>query len=142
MTDELSKIICQECAFKLDQFFDFREKCIETEEMFREMLKTLARNEDVIEMAKKIEEIATPSTSPVLDMALSEDNKSIAPHVLNHEETNIEVESIHLDRDTVRMVDEHIREVNFLLCNFLYFNKISCFVKFFIEGFSSSRSEY
>ncbi|KAL6447096.1 hypothetical protein ACFW04_001445 [Cataglyphis niger] len=41
LTDQLPKVVCEECAFKLDQLFDFREKCLHTEGMFMEMLKEI-----------------------------------------------------------------------------------------------------
>lgn len=44
MTDQLPKVVCEECAYKLDQLFDFREKCLHTEGMFIEMLKEIGKN--------------------------------------------------------------------------------------------------
>ena len=51
MTDQLPKVVCEECAYKLDQLFDFREKCLHTEGMFMEMLKEIAK-EEVVRMSK------------------------------------------------------------------------------------------
>ncbi|XP_034938294.1 zinc finger protein 260-like [Chelonus insularis] len=41
LSDQLPKVVCEPCAFKLDQMFDFREKCLHTEELFMEMLKEI-----------------------------------------------------------------------------------------------------
>ncbi|KAL6255927.1 hypothetical protein P5V15_013167 [Pogonomyrmex californicus] len=51
LTDQLPKVVCEECAFKLDQLFDFREKCLHTEGMFMEMLKEIGK-EDVVHMTE------------------------------------------------------------------------------------------
>ncbi|KAH0569008.1 zinc finger protein 260-like [Cotesia glomerata] len=45
--DDLPKVICQPCAYKLDEMFDFREKCLHTEELFIEMLKEELKNEAI-----------------------------------------------------------------------------------------------
>ncbi|XP_043272210.1 zinc finger protein 260-like isoform X2 [Venturia canescens] len=84
MDDQLPKIVCATCAYKLDQMFDFREKCLHTESLFMEMLKEIKGDEQVVSQ----EEIGS-------------------------QENDIEVAGMHcLDGETVRMVDEHIREVS------------------------------
>ncbi|CAG5106360.1 Protein of unknown function [Cotesia congregata] len=45
--DDLPKVICEPCAYKLDEMFDFREKCLQTEELFIEMLKEELKNEAI-----------------------------------------------------------------------------------------------
>lgn len=57
MTDQLPKVVCEECAYKLDQLFDFREKCLHTEGMFMEMLKEIAKNEVVHISKQDLEEV-------------------------------------------------------------------------------------
>lgn len=46
MGDQLPKIVCEECAFKLDELFDFREKCQNTENMFLSMLEQMTSKEE------------------------------------------------------------------------------------------------
>ncbi|XP_076239749.1 uncharacterized protein LOC143182575 [Calliopsis andreniformis] len=62
LTDQLPKVVCEECAYKLDQLFDFREKCLHTEGMFMEMLKEIAK-EEVVSISKhdldEVEEMNT-----------------------------------------------------------------------------------
>ncbi|XP_015120255.1 zinc finger protein 260 [Diachasma alloeum] len=47
MTDELPKVVCEECAYKLDDIIDFREKCRQTEDLFNEMLKGIKSDVDI-----------------------------------------------------------------------------------------------
>ncbi|XP_012286496.1 zinc finger protein 2 [Orussus abietinus] len=56
MTDQLPKVVCEECAYKLDQLFDFREKCLHTEGIFMEMLKEIAK-EEVVCIDHTLEEV-------------------------------------------------------------------------------------
>lgn len=145
MTDQLPKVVCEECAYKLDQLFDFREKCLHTERMFMEMLKEIAKDEivhiskrdleDVEEMNRiqrninriqsdmeNVQNHVTPQeagettihTMQVMDdIDLSGGEQVVTQEEMGQRDTDIEVAGIDcLDGDTVRMVDEHIREVN------------------------------
>ena len=56
MTDQLPKVVCEDCAYKLDQLFDFREKCLHTEGMFMEMIKAITK-EETIERLNDVEEL-------------------------------------------------------------------------------------
>lgn len=144
MTDQLPKVVCEECAFKLDQLFDFREKCLHTEGMFMEMLKEikeevvhiseheLARvnnmgtvrrnlnniqinNEDVQSHSAISHETveSTMHTMQVIDeMDLAGGEQVVTQEEIGQQDADIQVAGIDcLDGDTVRMVDEHIREV-------------------------------
>lgn len=146
LTDQLPKIVCEECAFKLDQLFDFREKCLHTERIFTEMLKEI--KDEVVHisehalaevdnigriqgnlnnMQSNIDNIQTHSnvtrenaestihTMQVMDdMDLAGGEQVVSQEEIGQQETDIQVTSIDcLDGDTVRMVDEHIREVSY-----------------------------
>lgn len=147
MTDQLPKVVCEECAYKLDQLFDFREKCLHTEGMFMEMLKEIAKEEAVHISEHDLEEVeemninrlhrniegirtniedvqshvsardageATIHTMQVMDeMDLAGGEQVVTQEEIGQQDTDIEVAGIDcLDGDTVRMVDEHIREVS------------------------------
>lgn len=138
-------MICEECAFKLDQLFDFREKCLHTEGMFMEMLKEIGKEEvvhisghdlasiddmgtiqrDLNNMQNNIEDVqshsavaheapeATIHTMQVMDeMDLAGGEQVVSQEEIGQQDAEIQVAGIDcLDGDTVRMVDEHIREV-------------------------------
>ncbi|XP_076175029.1 uncharacterized protein LOC143150548 isoform X1 [Ptiloglossa arizonensis] len=145
MNDQLPKIVCEECAYKLDQLFDFREKCLHTEGMFMEMLKEIAKDgvvriskHDLVEVEEmsriqrnidriqsNIEDVqnhvvpqetreATIHTMQVMDeMDLAGGEQVVTQEEIGQQDAGIEVTGIDcLSGDTVRMVDEHIREVS------------------------------
>ncbi|KAL6447097.1 hypothetical protein ACFW04_001445 [Cataglyphis niger] len=145
LTDQLPKVVCEECAFKLDQLFDFREKCLHTEGMFMEMLKEIKEeavhisehhltrvnnigtvrrnlnniqinNEDVQSHSAIPHETVEPTmhTMQVIDeMDLAGGEQVVTQEEIGQQDTDIQVAGIDcLDGDTVRMVDEHIREVS------------------------------
>lgn len=142
MTDQLPKVVCEECAFKLDQLFDFREKCLHTEGLFMKMLKKMIKKEVVCISEHNLTNVDNMGTvrRNLNNIQINNDvqNHSAIPHetaestihtmqvmdemdlaggeqVVTQEEIDqqdIQVAGIDcLDGDTVRMVDEHIREV-------------------------------
>ncbi|KYM93004.1 hypothetical protein ALC53_00543 [Atta colombica] len=116
LTDQLPKVICEDCAFKLDQLFDFREKCLHTEGMFMEMLKEIGKDEIVhlSEHALATHETteSTIHTMQVMDeMDLAGGEQVVTQEEMSQQDTDIQGIDC-LDGDTVRMVDEHIREVS------------------------------
>ncbi|KAK0094698.1 hypothetical protein PV326_010251 [Microctonus aethiopoides] len=58
LSDQLPKVICEQCAYKLDQMFDFREKCLQTEELFMAMLKDL-KNDNMESTLHNINDLQT-----------------------------------------------------------------------------------
>ncbi|XP_011499854.1 PREDICTED: zinc finger protein 519-like [Ceratosolen solmsi marchali] len=138
MTDQLPKIICEECAFKLDEFFDFREKVLQTEGIFIQMLKSISKQEvnsldnvtineiqgNMDRLTDTINEIQNSNVtrhnvqngihaiSVIDNMGLSERERVVTQEEMSREETDIQVTGFHLDGDTVRMVDEQMREVS------------------------------
>ncbi|XP_043252189.1 zinc finger protein 260-like isoform X2 [Colletes gigas] len=112
MNDQLPKVVCEDCAYKLDQLFDFREKCLHTEGMFMEMLKEIAKDEVVRISKHNLEEgIHTMQVMDEMDLAGGE--QVVTQEEMGQQDTGIEVTGIDcLSGDTVRMVDEHIREVS------------------------------
>ncbi|XP_015191821.1 PREDICTED: zinc finger protein 2-like [Polistes dominula] len=149
MTDQLPKVVCEECAYKLDQLFDFREKCLHTEGMFMEMLKEINKDETVRISEHSLEEVAEMNinriqrnidriqsdieevqnhgsivshesgvtaihTMQVMDeMDLAGDEQVVTQEDIGQQDHDMEVTDIDcLDGETVRMVDEHIREVS------------------------------
>nr|XP_050866804.1 zinc finger protein ZFP2-like [Vespula vulgaris] len=149
MTDQLPKVVCEECAYKLDQLFDFREKCLHTEGMFMEMLKEISKDETVHISEHGLEEVdemsmnriqrnidriqndiedvqnrtsvvshesgeTTIHTMQVMDeMDLAGDEQVVSQEDIGQQDHDMEVTDIDcLDGETVRMVDEHIREVS------------------------------
>jgi len=145
LTDQLPKVVCQECAFKLDQVYDFREKCLHTEGMFMEMLKEIGKegvvhisehdlasvngigtiqrnlnniqmnNEDIQSHSAAAHETAESAmhTMQVMDeMDLAGGEQVVSQEEIDQQDTDIQVTDIDcLDGDTVRIVDEHMREV-------------------------------
>jgi len=139
LTDQLPKVICEECAYKLDQLFDFREKCLHTEGMFMEMLKEIGKDEIVhisehdlnnmgtiqrnlnsiqinnenVQSHSAVTHEATESTIHTMQV-IDEMDLAGGEQVVTQEEMgqqDADIQSIDcLDGDTVRMV-EHIREV-------------------------------
>ncbi|XP_066599427.1 zinc finger protein 260-like [Prorops nasuta] len=148
MTDQLPKVVCEECAYKLDQLFDFREKCLHTEDMFMEMLKEISKEEvvhisehslnnvgsisigriksTINEIQNNLDSVQNHSSVPSCEAGertmhtmhvMDEMDLAGGEQVVSQEEiaqdNTIEVTDIAcLDGDTVRMVDEHIREVS------------------------------
>jgi len=143
LTDQLPKVVCEECAFKLDQLFDFREKCLHTEGMFMEMLKEISKEEVVhisehdlasvnnmgtiqrnlnsiqinnenVQSHSAVAHEATESTIHTMQV-MDEMDLAGGEQVITQEEMGPQDSDIQdidcLDGDTVRMVDEHIREV-------------------------------
>lgn len=138
-------MVCEECAFKLDQLFDFREKCLHTEGMFIEMLKEFGKEEVVhisehdlasvddmdriqrnlnsmqtsIEDVQNHSAVAHETTEPTIhtmqvmdDMDLAGGEQVVSQEEIGQQDADIQVTGIDcLDGDTVRMVDEHMREV-------------------------------
>lgn len=137
MSDQLPKVICNECAFKVDELFDFREKVLQTEDMFMEMLKTISKQEvspldsatikeiqeDIGRLTNGIHDMQNTNISrhnmqngiheiPVIDnIGLPNREQVVTQEEMNREETDIEVAGFHLDGETVRMVNEQMREV-------------------------------
>lgn len=144
LTDQLPKVVCEECAFKLDQLFDFREKCLHTEGMFMEMLKEIGKedvhisehdlasvnnmgtiqrnlnsiqiNNDNVQSHSAVAHEATESTIHTMqvmdEMDLAGGEQVVTQEEIGQQDADIQVTGIDcLDGDTVRMVDEHIREV-------------------------------
>ncbi|XP_031783060.1 zinc finger protein isoform X1 [Nasonia vitripennis] len=137
MSDQLPKVICNECAFKVDELYDFREKVLQTEGMFMEMLKTISKQDvsplDSVTL-KEIQEGIGRLTNSIHDMqntnisrhdvqngihaipvinniGLPNREQVVTQEEMNREETDIEVAGFHLDGETVRMVNEQMREV-------------------------------
>jgi len=139
LTDQLPKVICEECAYKLDQLFDFREKCLHTEGMFMEMLKEIGKDEIVhisehdlnnmgtiqrnlnsiqinnenVQSHSAVAHEATESTIHTMQV-IDEMDLAGGEQVVTQEEMgqqDADIQGIDCLDDTVRMVDEHIREV-------------------------------
>ncbi|XP_018044900.1 PREDICTED: zinc finger protein 480-like isoform X2 [Atta colombica] len=144
LTDQLPKVICEDCAFKLDQLFDFREKCLHTEGMFMEMLKEIGKDEIVhlsehalasvnnmgtiqrnltniqinnenVQSHSAVAHETTESTIHTMqvmdEMDLAGGEQVVTQEEMSQQDTDIQGIDC-LDGDTVRMVDEHIREVS------------------------------
>ncbi|XP_058804670.1 zinc finger protein 260-like [Phymastichus coffea] len=133
MTDQLPKVICQECFSKVEELFDFREKVLQTEGMFMQMLKAIAKVDhdinnvtmDDIQSISNINSIQNSSVArhsvrnvihsiPVIDNinSMSSREQDENQDDLSQEETDLEVTAFHLDGETVRMVNEQITEVS------------------------------
>lgn len=151
MTDQLPKVVCGDCAFKLDELFDFHEKCLHTEGMFMEMLKEIGKEEvvhisehnlasvddisriqrNLNNMQNNIEDVqshdaaeSTIHTMQVIDeMDLDGGEQVVSQEEVGQQDADIQVTGIDcLDGDTVRIVDEHIREVIKPISIHLYFS--------------------
>lgn len=141
MSDQLPKVICEQCAFKVDELFEFREKVLQTEDMFMEMIKTVIKQdvsslgritnyeiqENMDRLTNDIHEMQNSNitrhnvqndihTIPTMDsIGLTDREQVITEEELNREETGIEVATFHLDGETVRIVDAQMREVRIFL---------------------------
>lgn len=165
MTDQLPKVVCEECVYKLDQLFDFREKCVETEGFFIEMLREISkeeveltdrvdeqsmneiqRNIDTLKhCVEKVDVIVTPNetegtaihTMQVIDeIDLADREQVVSDQEL--EQDPIEVPGIDcLDGDTVGMVNEHIQEVSHLILSKMNYQKLIS-----IDNLSSKVSDH
>ena len=134
MSDHLPKVICEDCAFKVDELFNFREKVLQTEDMFMQMLKDMTKpdtnsmdnivisgiHENVNRLTNDIQNSNDMSsnhvqndihTLSVIDNIGITDREQSVSHEEMSREGDMEVHGFHLDGDTVRMVDEQIREV-------------------------------
>lgn len=133
MSDHLPKVICEDCAFKVDEFFNFRAKVLQTEDMFLQMMKAITKQEvnsldhhidikklrgNMDRLANGLDEIQNPSItrqngihsiSTMDNIVLPDTEPVLAQEEITRED--IEVADFHLDGDTVRLVDEQMREV-------------------------------
>ncbi|KAK9300288.1 hypothetical protein QLX08_006966 [Tetragonisca angustula] len=85
MTDQLPKVVCEECAYKLDQLFDFREKCLHTEGMFMEMLKEIAKQEIVRISKRDLEEVEEMKRIQRNINRIQNDMENVQSHVTTQE---------------------------------------------------------
>lgn len=108
MTDKLPKVVCEECAYKLDQLYDFREKCLRTEDMFVAMLK---RDEDDGFGKEECDDEDDMQTLRVMDDMELAGGEQVVTQEEICQGGEIQVAGIELDGDTVRMVDQHMREM-------------------------------
>lgn len=121
--DDLPKVVCEDCFFKLDQLFDFREKSLQAEGIFVEMLKVIGKDD-----LMSIEGHGQSDSENITVLQAHLPNEDAQPvihsiQVMNqmdleageHQviaDNQIRVSGIEcLDGDTVRMVNEHIRQV-------------------------------
>lgn len=131
MTDQLPKVICGECALKVNDIFDFHQKVLETESMFMEMLKIVPKEEHISlsndtvlneihgnlnKLTNGINnihypDIATHDNIHKITAEITVDQQVSSQEELTQAEADIEVSDFQLDGETVRIVDERMREV-------------------------------
>lgn len=146
LTDQLPKAVCEDCAYKLDQFYNFRQKSIETDKLFQTMMIKFENN--VHDANVNVSDMTVISNLPgpvdndndnndndnenadtknnttlhtlqVIDDINIGGSEQIIEQVEIPNVDNYIEESIDvLDGDTARLVDEHMREV--ILIIFLY----------------------
>lgn len=171
MNDQLPKVVCASCAYKLDEMFDFREKCLHTEGLFMEMLKEIKGEDGCVRSIQEMPVIqnsmerigenmgsvqscmehmqngdcvsngdpneSSVHTMQVMDeMDLASDEQVVSQEEIGSQENDIQVAGIHcLDGETVRMVDEHIREVIHKKWTFFFqfFQQRSNLLDFFLQ---------
>uniref|UniRef100_A0A6V7HL16 Protein krueppel n=1 Tax=Bracon brevicornis TaxID=1563983 RepID=A0A6V7HL16_9HYME len=116
MNDELPKLICQNCVYKLDEMVDFREKCCETESLLMKMLKNFQSGAHSInrEMAKSIDEsLADVCSIEAKEMALededADDDNGADQHHHHHDFSH---DNCGEDRDSDNTVIHTIQVVN------------------------------
>lgn len=103
-------MVCEECAYKLDQLYDFREKCLRTEGMFVAMLK--GAGVDETEFKEGCENAGQIQAMHVMDdMDLAGGEQVVSQEEICQQGGDIQVAGIELDGDTVRMVDQHMRDM-------------------------------
>lgn len=134
--DDLPKVVCEDCVFKLDQLFDFREKSLQAEGIFVEMLKVIVKDDLMcIEAHEQSDSenitvlqthLPNEAAQPVIhsiqvmnQMDLEAGEHQVIARSQMQPDDQIRVSGIEcLDGDTVRMVNEHIRQVNNLFFMF------------------------
>ncbi|XP_011309998.1 zinc finger protein 260 [Fopius arisanus] len=101
MTDELPKVVCEQCAYKLDDIMDFREKCRQTEDLFVEMLKGIKN--DVVSMNERLPVIPTidrlDDNIPDIGVDITDTITSIEPDCSPPEDNDPEM-------DTMQVMDD------------------------------------
>ncbi|XP_063978259.1 zinc finger protein 431-like [Diachasmimorpha longicaudata] len=127
VTDDLPKVVCEECAYKLDDIIDFREKCRQTESLFNEMLKGIKNDSEINTNLANCPSVMptisqTPhspvSTTPgslhtmqVMDeMDLAGDEQVVSQEEIQAQEELEITELDPLDVETVRIVGDHISQ--------------------------------
>lgn len=131
MTDQLPKVICAECALKVNDIFEFHQKVLETENMFMEMFKIIPKQEDISldddtvlnEIHGNISRITngidnihysnvtTHNSIHKIGSDISINEQVNSQEQMTHTDTDIGVSDFQLDGETVRIVDEQMREV-------------------------------
>ncbi|XP_012252724.2 zinc finger protein ZFP2-like [Athalia rosae] len=109
LTDKLPKVVCEECYYKLDQLYNFRQKCLRTEGMFLAMLKEVEVSQvQFKEECESVDQMQAMRVMDDMDLAGGE-------QVVSQEEIcqggDIQVARIKLDGNTVRLVDQHMRNI-------------------------------
>lgn len=137
MTDQLPKVICADCALKVNDIFEFHQKVLETENMFLELLKIVPKQEEIslnnVNIINEIHGNISRLTNGIdsidysnvtshdnihkIAVDLSVDDQVNSQEDLTRTEADIEVGDFQLDGETVRIVDEQMREVHSFLSN-------------------------
>ncbi|XP_014230208.1 zinc finger protein 260-like [Trichogramma pretiosum] len=140
ITDELPKVVCVKCVYKLEDFHVFREKVLQTEKMFIQMAKSLTKHNmnslngiTAKEMQRNIgnlennvnaldnHDVLTHNAQNGLHQIADIDNLhlpgSSRQMVVQEElsqQNDLPVSSFHLVGDASRMVDEQMQTVTSL----------------------------
>lgn len=137
LEDQLPKMMCGDCALKIDEIFDFREKVLQTEDLFLQMLKQQTvklesvnnkinlqqTNDEMIIQTKKylrskqINNLEEETVDSPVTINNNNDDDGISielgndQQVIGNNNENVEVDVFSLDKETARIFDEQIREV-------------------------------
>ncbi|XP_023248360.1 zinc finger protein 260-like [Copidosoma floridanum] len=106
-TDQLPKIICGECAFKVDELFDFHEKVLQTENLFTQMIKALQILQNSNAIKQNIQ--SDILTIPVLNSIVPTNGRQVIQTGIIRDDNEVDV--FQLDKETARMFDEHMRQL-------------------------------
>ncbi|KDR19660.1 zinc finger protein 2 homolog [Zootermopsis nevadensis] len=86
LTDKLPKMVCEECVYKLDLLFEFREKSVKTETYLENVLKTIEQQLPLIPPPPAVEDASdcavTESAPAEVEQIKSNDNVKCEPEVL------------------------------------------------------------
>ncbi|KAJ8676310.1 hypothetical protein QAD02_012097 [Eretmocerus hayati] len=135
--DDLPKVICENCALKVDELYDFREKVLYTEKLLKEIFQNVPKEdfqsfdssmneiqENLDKFAAEISDMKDSPDSPdncqsdltdlqvINGMSMVEQKDIIGDNRISEESNGIEVPAFHLDCNTLRMVNEQMSQVS------------------------------
>ncbi|KAF5281583.1 hypothetical protein FQR65_LT14626 [Abscondita terminalis] len=109
-SDQLPKMICESCLYKLELFFDFRERSVRTENILVTLLKEIKATEIPIETATSMIMIQEPlvqqEVQNEIDLSHLQQRDLIVEQEIILSQTNVDLGNIHLNHEEGILVDD------------------------------------